>query len=121
MKKILYIENEEIVQQLMRITIGEENILRFARSGAEALRILETESFDIIITGINLQDMDGRELIRKIRSRHSETRIIVLSVMADLQGEELRRLGVEEAYVKPMDIMRFATIVKEGPEKRLSA
>ena len=75
-----------------------------AASGFEAIRILPTEAFDLVITDINMPDINGLELIRFARTheRYQETPLIIIST----EGRERDRdkalaLGANEYLVKP--------------------
>ncbi len=75
-----------------------------AASGFEAIRILPTESFDLVITDINMPDINGLELIRFARThdRYEKTPLIIIST----EGHERDRdkalaLGANEYLVKP--------------------
>ncbi len=75
-----------------------------AASGFEAIRILPTESFDLVITDINMPDINGLELIRFARTheRYQATPLIIIST----EGHERDRdkalaLGANEYLVKP--------------------
>ncbi|AHC14164.1 PAS domain-containing hybrid sensor histidine kinase/response regulator [Salinispira pacifica] len=61
-----------------------------AKSGPDALEILETESFDLIILDIRMPEMDGRELARRIRSweTHRGTPLIALTASVSLSQRE---------------------------------
>jgi DNA-binding response OmpR family regulator len=50
-----------------------------APNGAAALRALESGTFDVIVTDIVMPDMEGLELIRKVRKTHASLPIIAMS------------------------------------------
>jgi two-component system chemotaxis response regulator CheY len=62
-----------------------------AGDGIEALERMPSEKFDLIITDLNMPDMDGYEFIRTLREtlEYQEIPIIVLSSMTDLKNKDL--------------------------------
>lgn len=57
-----------------------------AQSGPEALRCVEQESFDLVITDFRMSPMDGLELIRRLRAAEFNKPIILLTGFADNLG-----------------------------------
>lgn len=92
--KILFVDDEiKILDGLKRLLHSMRNTweIKFANSGAQALNYLENESFDIIITDVRMPEMDGVELLKKVKERfpgivriilsgHSETNMIIKSI-----------------------------------------
>lgn len=50
-----------------------------AQSGAEALRLIEGEDFDLLIVDLGLPDLDGAELLRRVRARRPRQRALFVS------------------------------------------
>ena len=77
-----------------------------ADSGFEAFRVLARESYDVVITDINMPNINGLELIRFIRKspRHSRARILVITTQATLRmREKIEELGVNGFLSKPFE------------------
>ncbi|MBL7004009.1 MAG: response regulator [Gammaproteobacteria bacterium] len=82
--KILIIDNSDVARTLLfkKLKATQENIEIIACGSAkEALSAVTRYKFDIITTGLDLQDMNGYELIKKIRKspKNSDTAIFVVS------------------------------------------
>jgi len=96
-------DNPEIVEaiSLCLQTRWPEVDLQAAIEGAEGVKVVKSESFDIIILDINLPDMDGFEVLRRIRA-FSSVPVIVVSVRASL-GDRAKGLemGADDYIVKP--------------------
>ena len=67
-----------------------------ARSGEEALELCAARRFDLIVTDFRMPNMDGIELIKKIRTTNSGVRIIMLSGFVEPLGLDEKSTG---AYV----------------------
>ena len=75
-------------------------------SGFEAFRLLARENYDLIITDINMPDINGLELIRFIKhsKRHGQTCIVVIATQKkDKTRKKLEAMGVDGFLGKPFD------------------
>jgi two-component system chemotaxis response regulator CheY len=75
-----------------------------ARSGLEALKLLPQGDFDLVITDINMPDINGLELIRFARSheRYRQTPLIIMTTeAAAVDRDRALALGADEYLVKP--------------------
>ena len=85
-KTILLVEDEEIIREMIRqilLTSGYKIVT--AGNGIEALKICETgkTTFDLLITDLNMPQMNGRELAEKIRSAGGAKKVLYISGYTD--------------------------------------
>lgn len=79
-EKILIIDDEEAVRRLIKRSLMQENYsFQEAGSGQEALEILHSEGFDLIILDVMLGDQDGFELIKEIKAMGITSPILFVS------------------------------------------
>jgi two-component system, chemotaxis family, chemotaxis protein CheY len=77
-----------------------------ADSGFEAFRLLARDSFDVIVTDINMPDINGLELIQFVKKskRHAETEILAITTQSTKKMQEkIKELGVEALLFKPFE------------------
>jgi two-component system response regulator YesN len=75
-----------------------------ACDGKEALRKLAADSFDLIITDIRMQGMNGIEFLQELRARKMDICLILLSTYTDFEyAQQGIRLGVFDYMTKPVD------------------
>ena len=73
-----------------------------ASDGEEAIRILETESFDAVLLDIMMPNQDGFVVLKQITKNHPRTKSIMLTGYTDLKSAvEAKRLGAAEFITKP--------------------
>ena len=75
-----------------------------AADGVEALKILETQWLDIVITDFNMPNMNGLELVKEIRNRDTMSSIPVVMVTtegSDKRVKEFMEQGVNDYIKKP--------------------
>ncbi len=122
-KKILVVDDSratrEVVSGLLK---GAGYDVVTAEDGLQALRLLSRESFDLVVTDINMPGMDGYELTKTIREtpRLKSLPVIMLTTLGSEEerkrGEEV---GADEYLVKgSFDPNRFLEIVRKYTEER---
>ncbi|MBQ4529244.1 MAG: response regulator [Lachnospiraceae bacterium] len=76
---------------------------KIVNNAMEALRILETETYDLVITDIRMPVMDGLEFIRELRQRNINIAVVLSSTYSDFQyAREGMRLGALDYVSKPL-------------------
>jgi two-component system chemotaxis response regulator CheY len=88
-----------------------------AQDGAEGLKKLATDRFDLVLTDINMPVMDGLKLIALVRQGDSAHREVPIVVITTESAEEDRRramsLGASAYLVKPVRAQQVLSTVKE--------
>lgn len=106
MENILIVEDSETTRSLIRAVIEEMddfNIIE-ASSGFEALKILPTERFHLIITDINMPDINGIELIRFVKTNPFYKDIPLIIITTERSEEDRKKgmsLGASAYITKP--------------------
>jgi DNA-binding response OmpR family regulator len=107
MKTVLIADDSKTTQMLVRTTLSRMPDLQFvgAENGREALEMLDGASVDLLVTDINMPEMDGIELVREVRRRKSSDELPILIMTA--KGEEAARgegmaLGANAYILKPL-------------------
>ncbi len=77
---VLVVDDEDVIRTVLsRALRGAEFHVTTAKSAREALRALDTSRFDAIVTDITMPEMDGIELLTRIRQRDRELPVIILT------------------------------------------
>lgn len=87
-----------------------------APNGFEALKLLPGGDFSLIITDINMPDLNGLELIRYIRQhpRYKETPLFIVTTEgSDTDRQRGLALGVNEYLIKPFDPEALLTLINK--------
>lgn len=85
-RSILFVDDEaNLIEGIRRVLRGNRADwdICFAMSGQEALRIMETKSFDVVVTDIRMPKMDGVQLLTLVKERHPESVRIILSAHSE--------------------------------------
>ncbi len=94
-------------------TLGDISIIE-ASSGFEALRLLPRGKIDLILTDINMPDINGLELISFIRNNPNYRDIPVFIISTEGSSKDIekgRLLGANEYIVKPFDPVRLQELI----------
>ncbi len=118
MKTILIVEDSATTRALIRAVIdelGDFDTIE-ASSGFEALKMLPQQEYDLIITDINMPDINGLELIGFVRNNPRFTRLPVIIVSTERSEEDRKRgmaLGATAYVTKPFTSDELQDIIKK--------
>lgn len=110
--KLIVVDDEQDVQFLFQqkfrkeIKSGEVNI-HFALNGPSALNLIEsienlTEYF--ILSDINMPEMTGIELLKRIKSKYPNLKVIMITAYGDEQNyRQAKEFGAEDYFTKPLE------------------
>jgi two-component system chemotaxis response regulator CheY len=116
-KKTILIADDSPTMRAMLIStiesLGDYHIVE-ASSGFEALRLLPREKVDLILTDINMPDINGLELISYLRSNANYLTIPVIIISTEGSQKDIDKgklLGANEYLIKPIDHIRLQTLI----------
>jgi DNA-binding response OmpR family regulator len=116
MTTVLIVDDEPNVVELVRVTLEDDRLhVIAAMSGAEALELVAASRPDLILLDVNLPDLSGLEVCRRLRREPyvAECRIVMLTAAA--QREDVRcglAAGADEYLTKPFSPVRLLTLVE---------
>ena len=106
--KILIVEDDTAICSLIRTTLDTQDYqYHTARNGAEAMIEAVSYNPDVVILDLGLPDMDGVDIIRKIRTWSSIPIIVVSARMGDRDKVEALDAGADDYLTKPFSIDEF--------------
>ena len=116
MKNVLIVEDSKAIRSMMRVSLEEAGgfFVEEAGNGFEALKALPTRRFDLIITDINMPDINGLELISFVRSNPGYKDIPLIIVSTEKSDEDKKRglaLGASSYVIKPFTTEHLMTAV----------
>lgn len=117
MATILIVDDSSSMRQLVNFTLRTAgHTLMEGATGSEGLQLAREHSFDLILTDVNMPDMDGITMTREIRqlSAHRFTPILLLTTeSAPVKKSEGKAAGATGWLVKPFNPETLtATIAK---------
>jgi DNA-binding response OmpR family regulator len=108
----------EVCNEILR-HVGHE--VTTAANGKEALRLVQTNPFDLVITDLVMPEKEGIETIRELRRQFSTIKIIAMSGGGRVDPEDYlviaRQLGASQTLIKPFSaraLMEAVSTVLQG-------
>lgn len=116
-KTVLVVEDSKTMRHLITSTIQstQQVLVVECETGFDALKMLPKYEFDLIITDINMPDINGLELISFLKSDKRYMNIPLLVVSTEGKEEDVRRglaLGADRYIVKPFDPKQLKEVIK---------
>jgi two-component system, chemotaxis family, chemotaxis protein CheY len=113
MSLILVIDDEEFIRTLIKEVLDPQgHTVITASSGKEAFQLCHERSFDLLITDLEMPDMDGIELISSLRG--VQKKLPILCISGAFSGRFLRMakaLGAVESLDKPFRMAELLAMV----------
>jgi len=112
---ILLIDDEpNLLHSLALILIGAGNKVDTAKNAEAAIQCLQNDIFDLIFLDIKLPDMNGMELLGRIRGIDKDTPVIILTAHASLETAiDAVRKGARDYLLKPVDPANLVDRVRD--------
>jgi CheY-like chemotaxis protein len=108
MKRILIVDDEEDIRDVVRVSLEEFAgwVTIMAASGVEGLQIAKTETLDLILLDISMPDMDGFQMCEELQATPETENIPVIVLTAKVLPSDRNRfanLNVAGVITKPFD------------------
>jgi two-component system response regulator CpxR len=118
-QKVLLVDDEKDFVQVLSERLQTRSMeSAIAYNGEEALSILESDEPDVIVLDLKMPGIDGIETLRRVKSSHPDTEVIILTGHGSEREEALAgELGAFAYLHKPVDIDELAKIMKEAYRK----
>ncbi len=103
--RILVVDDEpDMVSTLNDLLAGEGNRVDSAPDGSAAIHTLETETYDLILTDLSMDGIDGVELLREAKRRQPDIEVIIITGYGTINSAvEAMRLGALNYLIKPVE------------------
>lgn len=112
MRRILIIEDEDYMLNLMRIHLSSEYEITEIKDGGTALEVIQKQAFDLIILDIMLPYVNGWTICEKVREKN-DTPIIMLTARSELQDRvKGLEIGADDYLIKPFEFDELKARIK---------
>jgi CheY-like chemotaxis protein len=114
---VLYVDDNPVNLQLVESILAEFRPgleLRTAAEGEAGFRLVQERKPDLLLLDLNLPDISGEEVLRRLRAETTTANIPVLIVSADSTSRNITRLlqtGADAYLTKPLDVNQFIDLV----------
>jgi len=112
--RILVVEDDSLLAEgLIRVLARAGHAVDHAETGVQADKALRSASYALVVLDIGLPDIDGFEVLRRLRARHSATNVLVLTARDAVEDRvHGLDLGADDYLTKPFSITEFEARVR---------
>lgn len=119
MAKLLVVDDEKSIRgSLLEILQFENHEVDEAPDGETAVKLVASNSYDLILCDIKMAKMDGMEVLDKVKENSPETQIIMISAHGNIEtAVEATKKGAFDFLQKPVDLNRLLVSVRNALDK----
>lgn len=114
---LLYVEDDDVSRlELSQLLITFFSVVHIAKNGKDGLRkyLENQDDIDLILTDVNMPELSGVSMVKKIREFDSKIPIIFVTARSDNDFlADVIKLRVQEYIVKPIDVRYLLTLMNE--------
>jgi DNA-binding NtrC family response regulator len=117
--KILIVDDEKIALKNLEHIIKKEGYdVVGTQSGQNALKLLEEQPFEVVLTDLKMEKVDGMQILGRCRELYPDTEVIVITGYATLESAvEAMKNGAFYYIAKPFKLDEVRKVVREAIEK----
>jgi DNA-binding NtrC family response regulator len=117
--RILLVDDDEfIIKSFTPALEGEGYEVTTANTGEKAMDIIEKNKFDLIISDLILDEIDGIQILKKAKQTNPDTAVIILTGYGDMTSAiDALRLGADDYLLKPCETEEIFFRVRRALEK----
>lgn len=117
---ILIVDDDPNILFLLSEVLTRQNYqLTRASDGAEAIQILEKQSFDLVISDLHMKTVNGIEVLRTVKSNHENTEVLILTGYGTVNSAvNAMKSGAFEYLTKPLNIEELRLKVTQALKHR---
>ena len=120
MNTILIVDDERSILELLSVILKKEGYAVLVNPGTPSIfEDIEQKEFDLVISDIKMPQVDGMEVLRRVKAEKPTVPVIMITAYASVkQAVEALRLGAMDYIMKPFDIEEIKVLVANGLEHR---
>ena len=123
MKRALVVDDTKNIRRLLTTCLELNDYeTDSCGSGQEALKELDSQDYDLIFLDVKMPGMSGTELLKQIRAKGIESKVIMITAFATVKNAiECTRLGVVEYLHKPFTADKITNILSKIAEGNVNS
>jgi len=117
--KLLIVDDERVALRNLEHVMQKEGYdVTGTQSGPNALKLIEQQQFDVVLTDLRMEKVDGMQILKKTRERHPDTEVIMITGYATLgSAVETMKHGAFYYISKPYKLDEVRKVVQEAVHK----
>jgi DNA-binding NtrC family response regulator len=120
--RILVIDDDQAMCELIRDHLALDGFdVTWCLRGEEGLDLVREKDFDVVITDINLGQMSGIELCKRVRENRADTPVVVITAFGDMSAAVgAMQAGCSDFITKPLEMSALHAAVQRALQRRPS-
>jgi DNA-binding NtrC family response regulator len=119
-KVLLVDDEEEFVETLAERMRNRGMEVSTTNSGADALELVDDETFDVVVLDLKMPGIDGLEALKRIKKRRPDIQVVLLTGHATVeQGVEAIKEGALEFLEKPIDLTSLTDTIHRAKATKM--
>jgi DNA-binding NtrC family response regulator len=116
---ILVVDDERSIRIGLKGLLAKEGYeVAIAESGGEALRFLDGQPFDLVLTDLRMPGLDGVSLLKKIKEQYPDTLVVMMTAYGSEKiAVEAMKAGAHDYIVKPFDNEEVKILARQALEQ----
>src|SRR3990172_4585772 len=117
--RIFIVDDEKVaLRNLEHVMKKEGYAVAATQSGQNALKLLEEQQFDVVLTDLRMEKVDGMQILKRCHELYPDTDVIMITGFATLEtAVETMKHGAFYYISKPFKLEEVRKVVKEALEK----
>lgn len=117
--RLLIVDDEKIaLRNLEHVLTKEGYQVTATQSGSQALNLLDSQPFDVVLTDLKMDKVDGMQVLRRCKSEHPDIEVIMITGFATLESAvEAMKEGAFHYVAKPFRLDEVRKTVADALEK----
>lgn len=112
--RLLVVEDDPTLREVIveSLTMKRHDVME-AANGIDAMAMIESYSFDAILSDINMPGMDGLELLDKVKQQHPWLPVLLMTAYGDVgQAVQAMQSGADDYLMKPFELSELEALLK---------
>jgi len=116
--KILVVDDETSMREFLEVFLSKEGYqVSVAKTGKQALNMIQKNEYDLVLTDIRLGDLTGLEILRQSKRKNQDTIVIMISAYSTTEiAVEAMNEGAYDFVPKPFDNQELKNTIKKALE-----
>ena len=117
--RMLIVDDERVALRNLEHVMRKEGYeVTATQSGANALRLIEEQVFDIVLTDLKMEKVDGMQVLERSRAVYPDAEVIMITGFVTLESAvDAMKRGAFSYVAKPFKLDEVRQVVREAAEK----
>jgi two-component system, OmpR family, response regulator TctD len=113
MKLLLIEDNAQLAHWLASLLREQDFVVDHVEDGDAADRLLQQQRYDVVLLDLNIPQLSGKGVLRRLRERRDDVPVMILTAAASLDQKVLcLEIGADDYLVKPVEVRELVARIK---------